>query len=322
MAGMVPRVLGANQRRRFSTIKANRGIQAARDYRLGVAQNKGMTVPNRVPNRNPAGGAAGGAAPTFSDPRLQSRYDFLVKQGRLKRAARFAERHPAAAAEEEAAPAPATEAAPADEGMTEDTFRMLFPGQASMENYQESPMYKWQLEQGQLALDRKLAAQGLQGSGAELAAQARMVNELNAQESQRAQAVAEDHANRYERLLQNESLRKERGSNEQWDRLSGLLSLMLSQNPAQMGYDAAGGLANLSTSQAKELANLMAAAYSSGGGGGGGGGGGSLPFILPYPSSPNYSAANIANIWGDAGSGTDWGNVVTSILASIGGGAK
>lgn len=52
------------------------------------------------------------------------------------------------------------------------------------------PTYKFQLEEGQRALDAKLAAQGLTGSGAELEANRRMVADLTSQQAQRAVDMA------------------------------------------------------------------------------------------------------------------------------------
>jgi len=347
----IPRVLNPTQRQRFQTIRQNRGVDAARTYRQGIAgqaqtptpqvprllndnqrqrfqtirTNRGMEAADAFRNRvaDRAGVAAAGqgasAGVTGLNPWQQRRYNQLSGLN-PDRAAAFLQKRggsviPPAddAAGIENLPLPNMPADPAvSPGMSEDNFRMLFPMGTTLDNYEASPLYKWALEQGQGELKKRMAASGLTGSGAEIEAGNRLNSALIAQEAERARSMSETQADRLERMLQNESLSQERAGNENWSRMRDVLSMGLGQNPAQLGYQASETQAGIKKSLADQISQILSQAYPRGGGGGGGGS--EMPFVIPYPSSPDYTAADIMDVFGNAGTGTDYGNAVIQAL--------
>ncbi len=178
---------------------------------------------------------------------------------------------------------------------TDEQMQALFPSIMAFEPsaYEGSPLYQFQLKEGQEALDRLMAARGLIGSGAERETHADFIGELGAQEANRMMGVAQREADRYYQMLQDQAESERLGSNETFNRQLALLELMLGQSPLSVGAQAAGGLADTNLTGAAQIysilqnlvPNLTAGIpqYA--------GGGSAPPFIPPYPEEPDYGAA-------------------------------
>lgn len=197
-----------------------------------------------------------------------------------------------------------------------DEMNPLFPSIRAMEpaNYEGSPLYKFQQQQGEDRIKKLLNKRGLLNSGAEIEAISDFNTELGAVEADKARGYAEKEADRLERIQQNEALRRERGENRASDDRYRWTDLMLRQNPMEFAYGGMGKYGDTLGRESSAIANYLRNAYPrvSGGGGGGGGVG---PFIPPFPTSPDFSGIDII---GSIGQGTNNTNYWDSILKGIG----
>lgn len=222
------------------------------------------------------------------------------------------------------APAPM---APVDPGITDALFpttRMFEP-----KNYQGSPLYQFQVKQGQDQLAKSLAAKGLTNSGKAIRDELDIPMQAAAQDTDRMTRVASENADRLKSFQDNEALRREREGNNQWDRLMGLTSLMAQQSP---WTGALGGLNNtvdLTTAAGQAQANFLKDAYKriiaaggGGRGGGGGGGGGAGVTPIPLPTGPDFTGLVPGQIAGNFNSNNGWTNLfqggLTSLLGNLG----
>lgn len=192
----------------------------------------------------------------------------------------------------------------------------LFPDERmfEFENYSGSPMYKFQQEQGLKALDKRLAATGQLGSGFQFENYNKFLNELGANEAERNSQITMRAADRLERMQENESQRRERAGNENWNRNYQLLSLMAAQNPMSYAFqgtqnlgDAYGGLGNRADSFYSDFYPRAS----------GGGGYIAPPYLPPAASGPDFSQYNVRDSASDAASNNDWLSSIFKIGASF-----
>lgn len=178
----------------------------------------------------------------------------------------------------------------------------------------QDPIYKFQKEQGLSELDQYLASKGLRQSGARDRAASRLIGQLGADAYGRQLNTAGAEADRFERMTQNESGRLERAGQNQFNNLMSVLQLGASQSPMAYGYDATENSANMANAQGKTLASFLSQLYPRYSGGGGGG---SMPFIPPFASSPDFSAADYAAIQGGSRNNAGWGNTISNLLGGL-----
>ena len=170
-------------------------------------------------------------------------------------------------------------------------FPSLYGGTG--EAYQGSELYKYQMGEGEKAVQRLAAARGLTGSSAEFKETRDFVNQLNAQESERARADMQREADRFMSLQESEAARQERAGNEAYDRQLGMLELLMRQSPMEMAYGASGQMSRQQREHAKSMGNYRQQMFERIMGPSGGGGGGIAPqYIAPFPGGPNYDAIN------------------------------
>lgn len=185
------------------------------------------------------------------------------------------------------APMPMSQSVPA----TPNDNAALFPNQRAFEpkNYEGSPLYQFQRDQGMKMLDRKLAAEGKLGSGFQFDQYRNFLTELGAQESERASQVAQQEANRLQTMQENEAQRRERVGNNAWDRNFSLMELMSRQNP--MGYAVQGtnNLGDAYGTMADKRYGYISSQYPRVSGGGGYV---PPPYLPPPASGPDYSGFN------------------------------
>lgn len=214
--------------------------------------------------------------------------------------------------------APAAPAAPANVAAAPaDNSNALFPGIRAFEpkNYEGSPLYKFQLDQGTKQLGKLYAARGFKGSGKEIDGTARFMNELGGQEAQRAQGVAEQEANRLERIQQNESNRLTGQGNDTWNRIMDVLNLMMGQNPMQYAAGMTDKLGSLVSGQgAIEGKNVVAQTPRVGGGGA------ATPpprYNPPTPSGPNMGGVNGTGAMLNSKNNMDYTAILTNLLGRL-----
>jgi len=172
------------------------------------------------------------------------------------------------------------------------------------ENYQGSPMYQWQKQQGQKELNNLLSARGLVGSGAELETNAQLQAALNASEADRISDLLEAEGGRFQTLLQNAANSSERQGDEGWNRLMGILNFLGTTSPMSSAYGAASQSGSNAISIAQALANLGLSAASAGG-----------PEVLP--TGENTSGISMLNnLFGNQNNLTT-GNLITSMLGTL-----
>lgn len=200
----------------------------------------------------------------------------------------------------------------------QDNANTLFPNTRMFEpkNYEGSPLYQFQVQQGQKQLGKSLASRGLSNSGYGIEQELNIPMMAAAQDTDRMTRVASENADRLKSFQDNEALRLERAGNNQWDRSYSLAQLMAQQSPWQ---GALSGLDNSATvtgkagqDQANFLKNYFQRAIASGGGGRGSN---AIPLIPP--TGPDYSNIDPAKIAGGASSNNGWLDILTKGLAGL-----
>lgn len=203
----------------------------------------------------------------------------------------------------------------------DDIGNALFPSMRAFEpeNYEGSPMYKFQQQKGEESIRRSLAKRGLLDSGAEIEALADFNTELGAVESDKARGYADKEADRLERIQQNESLRRERGAGRSSDDLYRWTQMMLDQNPMDYAFSgtekAAGNIGDSSSALAAYLRDRYPRSFPSGGGGGGGGGSGA--YIPPFPTGPDFSEIDRLGSLGGSSSENSYWNTIKNTIAGL-----
>lgn len=220
---------------------------------------------------------------------------------------------------------------PAPQPIAPNNTAALFPNVRAFEpkNYEGSPLYQFQKKEGLKDLEKLMSARGLTKSGAEVEANSKFLSDVGAQEAQRQQGVAQQEADRLERMQQAESQRLTGAGNDQFDRQYKILELMSRQSPMEYAYGGMNRASDLDLQRAKAQAQYLSQAYArptvgmSSGGGGGRSGGGSVkqaPFMPPFPTGPDYSAINQAQIFSNGANQMDWaknlGNLASGVISS------
>jgi hypothetical protein len=208
-------------------------------------------------------------------------------------------------------------------GASQDTLKTLFPSTRMFEpeNYEGSPLYKFQVKEGLNQVSKSLAARGLTNSGYGIRKELDVPMMAAAQDTDRMTRVASENADRLKSFQDAEALRLERAGNAQWDRAFSLADLMASQSPWAAGLAGLNNTADLTSERGKSQANYLRDAYAkifAAPGGGGGGGGGFVP--QPLPSGPNNINITPAQIAADNASNNGWMNILTTGLGSLFGG--
>lgn len=190
----------------------------------------------------------------------------------------------------------------------------LFPSTRMFEpeNYEGSPLYQFQLKEGQKQVARSLAKRGLTNSGHGIEQELDVPMRAAAQDTDRMTRIASENASRLERMQQNEALRQERAGNTQWDRSYSLAQLLAQQSPwdaAIGGLDAsAGATQGMGQEQANWLRNYYQKVL---------GGGGSTAQPIPLPGGPDYSGVDGAAINGQYSSNNGWFDLLQKGLMGI-----
>ncbi len=207
----------------------------------------------------------------------------------------------------------ATATPQAQSAPSQDTLNTLFPSERIFEpkNYQGSPLYQFQVQEGQKQLAKSLAAKGLTNSGSAIEQELNIPMRAAAADTDRITRLASENADRLQSLQSNEALRQERAGNNQWDRAYSLAQLMAEQSPWQGALSGLNNYASTTeaagTAQANFLKDFLRAT--------GGGGGGFTP--IPVPSGPNFSNITPAQIQGNAASNAGWQGLLTNFLTNL-----
>lgn len=198
----------------------------------------------------------------------------------------------------------------------------LFPNTRMFEpqNYEGSPLYQFQVKEGQKQLSRSLAAKGLSNSGHAIEEELNIPLRVAAQDTDRMTRVASENADRLSKYQSDEALRQERAGNNQWDRSFNLAELMSRQSPWAAATAGLNNTADLTQDAGNAQVNYLRDAFkkiiaSSGGSGGSRGGSSGTP--LTVPSGPNYSNITPQEIVGNNSSNNGWTNILTKALAGL-----
>lgn len=199
------------------------------------------------------------------------------------------------------------------------TVETLFPSTRMFEpkNYEGSPLYKFQVDQGQKQLAKSLAAKGLTNSGHAIEQELNIPLQAAAQDTDRMTRVASENADRLKSFQDNEALRLERAGNNQWDRSYSLASLMAQQSPWAGALAGLNNSADITSEAGKSQANFLKDYYKRIIASGGGGSGGSAATPLPLPTGPDYSNITPSQIAGDYSSNNGWMNILTKGLSNL-----
>lgn len=215
---------------------------------------------------------------------------------------------------------PPDAAPPADQtvgvppGENPDIANTLFPNTRMFEpeNYEGSPLYKFQVQEGEKALARSLAKRGLGNSGAAITEELNVPMRAAAQDTDRMTRVAEGNADRLYNVQNNEANRLERAGNDQWGRIYDTASLMAAQNPWQGALGGLDAYAGMTEKSGSAMANFLKDYYRRSSGGGGSAG---TPIAIP--SGPDYSNIDPVTIGGDYSSNKGWLSILNSGLAGL-----
>ena len=211
---------------------------------------------------------------------------------------------------------PPTPAAPTAE-QQQTTANNLFPTERMFEpkNYEGSPLYQFQVQQGQKQLGKSLAARGLSNSGYGIQEELNIPMMAAAQDTDRMTRVAEGNANRLQTIQENEAMRRERAGNTQWDRQYSLAQLLADQSPWNAAISGLGSVADTTGQAGNSYANYLRQAFQRVMGGGGGGGRGFTP--VQVPGGPDYSNINLAGLNGSSNSSNNWMNLLVNGLSKL-----
>lgn len=220
---------------------------------------------------------------------------------------------PAAVAPAVAAPtpvaAPAATAAPNNTNTLFPNTRMFEP-----ENYEGSPLYKFQVDQGQKQLAKSLASRGLTNSGYGIEQELGIPLRAAAADTQRMTDVASQNADRLATMQQNESGRLEREGNNQWNRMYQTAGLMAQQSPWQAslnGLDnSAIALGNRGQDQMNFLRDYYQKQFAPAMG----------PMVVTAPqgappaATPNFNASNFAAQVSNSSQNQGWADWLSNLL--------
>jgi len=207
---------------------------------------------------------------------------------------------------------------PAPGQPTQGDTSALFPSYRAMlpKSFENDPIYNWTKERGMKELDSKLAARGLIGSGAEIEANRQLIGELNANTADRYTGIAQQEADRLERIQGREADRLTGRDDANWSRQMDMLNLALGQNPMEYAFDATKKTGDLTLDKNKSYADaikdfytrVIAPSF---------GGGGQAPLPPAPPGAPDYTGADImSRIMGNK-SKNDWFGTGSNILGTI-----
>lgn len=182
------------------------------------------------------------------------------------------------------------------------------------ENYEGSPMYKFQMEQGNKALNRKLAQRGLLDSGAEIESTNQLSQSVGAQESDRLRQDFQTEADRYERVSANEANRRQTDEQNNWSRRMDVINQLTKQTPMNEAYNGTGRYADTQKERGKARSSNTANNYNRVSAGGRRS---QAPFVPPQASGPDYSQAELINAMFGNSSSRGNGNILDSFLGSF-----
>ncbi len=187
-------------------------------------------------------------------------------------------------------------------------LKSIFPdvdAQKGMEGYLNSPGYGWRLKEGQRAMDRLMSARGLTNSGAEIQANRDLIDKMSADEYDRALGLSERTIDRrvgqgsqLMGMLERYAGRQDANAQNYFNNYYNLLALQAAQNPLGTAAQGVDSIA----AQRQSVAQAQAAAARAAAGGGSG----QMPFIPPFPSSPNYGTSSASGMFGSASSNNDF----------------
>lgn len=208
---------------------------------------------------------------------------------------------------------------------TANTANALFPSTRMFEpqNYEGSPLYQFQVKQGQDQLAKSLAARGLTNSGEAIRQEVNIPLQAAAQDTDRMTRIASENADRLKAFQDAEALRLERQGNTQWDRQFALAQLMAQQSPWAASVNALNATAKQRNQAAQAQANYLKDMYTRlFPSGGGGGGGGSTAMPIPLPAAPSYTNLMPNEISNNFSQNTDWLTLASNLLSSFTGNKK
>lgn len=322
--------LHGQDRRDYNTaVAAGTGAQFKKQFQASAAPAQRALLGSGQGGSQSASATGGGVkAPTDNGAAISHLEQNIKKFGAANRPNDVKRLAALKAAGTPAAPtAPAAPAAPPtgdiiENGMGDESSsrgdngmgNAFFPSQQAFEqqNYEGSPMYKWQQQEGQTALNRVLSKRGLLNSGAEIEANNRFQGALAAGESDKARGYAQNEADRYERMSQQEANRRQQNQNSASDNAYRWTQMLLNQNPMQYASHGTDQYASTVGKEANSMANYLGQLYTRASGGGGGGGPG--PFQPPFPSNPDFSGIDQI---GAITNGNNNNNIANSIINSL-----
>lgn len=194
----------------------------------------------------------------------------------------------------------------------------LFPGGAPIDQDRigKDLLYQDALKRGETVLNRRAAARGLLGSGAEMEAFNDFQSSLGAKTAERISNVDQQEAERLAKMQLDESLRRERAENNYWERNISLAELMQQQDPTNAIMAALGDSSGLTVDQAKDLASFLKSNFQTVRPNLSGGGGGTA--FTPITAQPyNGSAMTPNQIAGDLSSSGGWTDTISTLLSGL-----
>lgn len=206
--------------------------------------------------------------PQAAQKLFQDRYD--------RRAARIPTAQPPAqspAPQPTPAPAPGPTGAAKPNAGSQIDPSAFFPGTGTYDpkSFQNDAIYKFNMDQGNKELDRRLAAMGLSGSGASIEAANDLTAKVNADAAQRWTNTMTNNADRLYNMTRDESDRLMRRDENAFNNRFKILDLMMSQNPMQYSMGGLNTYGDLNMGRAKDRKNFLANDYARQIAGGGGG---------------------------------------------------
>lgn len=208
---------------------------------------------------------------------------------------------------------------PGQSPMTSALMKAMASGMNTMQayeprNYEGSPLYKFQKQQGLQDLEKLMAARGLTNSGAEVQANSNFLSELNANEAEKARQYADQAAQRQQNAMQFianfdqgqkefDASRQDRRGELMTGFLTNILNMQNDNNIAALSQGGLNSQTALSQQLAGALRQQMGDNYKRYGSGGG-----------APPTAPGNSDAAIMEALMKYGDGAGDNDVIDSIL--------
>jgi hypothetical protein len=198
-----------------------------------------------------------------------------------------------------------------------DPFRSIYD--FALTNFKDSPLYKYQQQELESTLDKRLAKQRMFGSGAELEASQKAQQSLGAEWTDRIMNMASTDATRYDNQ---QSQAADAAAATQRDRRQAgldIMRMMLDQNPFSQAVAGLGdysnieqGISDINAGTTRDNYKVVNPKITSGGGGGGG-----APTRTVTNTGPDLTSIDLSRALAGTQNSNQWFNLLQNVIPTL-----